>query len=1143
MHAEMWMSWARFVFAEPSGGEYALLAGEVALSLALLVLSRRDLLSSARRKGLLLTGCLLGSFLLQLVFVVHFSGTGLLPAPGVPLLPVQPSASLFGMVPVAVAAAWLGPGPAWLVGLTSGILRAGLTAGSVAEPVGFALCGFALGFLVRQEYHGRLARLARQPLVVLPLLAPFSVLVLFLSRFAHVLDWGLSGFDYALLLARSHAGSRLLESAIAGTMLQAVYAVAPQWRPVRRTRYWAPHDRTLNRRLLSLFVPLIGMMTAILVCAVTYTALRLATSEAVNQMARDADWAAEEIPHLLKTGQGLLADIAHDEDLWQSDKDALTSRLSRRMLMVVFFDQLLLLDSTGKLLAHYPVESLESPELTGGERVLVERVLESSAPGISKVHRTHRGAVNLTFSAPVPEASRNEGSESSPRVLLGRTSFDANPVIGRIMRSLQRTDGLGRGFIVDEDGRIVAHPDPERLLTRWEAEQERSPIPSRTRGWAYQTRDGRDNSRQLVYYVPVDGHPWGVVIEASYGIVLDQARQIALPLLGLQVLLGGGLVIVISLVTRWVTRPLQRLASAADSIAGGNLYQSVDIPGHDEVARVGDAFEQMRVRVRDRMEALSLLFQVSRAVSATLDLAEGIPFILEGTLRAMDARVARVIFLSEDGEVDEVISHGDLVHGPEIVDEVLVEAVRDRREPIVVGNTKRAKSLFGTRILDSGVRALVASSICCKEQLSGVMWVGYEAPRCFDRATVDLFSTLASQASVLTENARLFAGAEGERRRLTAILASTTDAVLVTDRNNRVLLINPAAERDLGLCADEVAGFCLRDISLPETLSDVLRAPLDSGEDRGSEVLVPDEAVTCEVALADGRTLYANVSAIAHYDDQLLGTVAVMRDITPLKELDELKSHFVSAVSHDLRSPLTFIRGYATMLAEASELTEVQQEYIARILRGVGQISELVEDLLDLRRIEEGAGLESEACNLGVLVCEAVDARRLRAAAKDVALRIETSAAGGAALTDQSGQVQPVMVGGDPASLRQAIINLVDNAIKYTPSGGEVVVKLFVIEAEEGNRDEGRGQALVSVADTGIGIAPEDRMRLFEKFYRVRREDVPSVSGTGLGLSLVKAIVERHGGTVGVESRLNHGSTFTIRLPLLESEPRPDAVQ
>jgi signal transduction histidine kinase len=252
-----------------------------------------------------------------------------------------------------------------------------------------------------------------------------------------------------------------------------------------------------------------------------------------------------------------------------------------------------------------------------------------------------------------------------------------------------------------------------------------------------------------------------------------------------------------------------------------------------------------------------------------------------------------------------------------------------------------------------------------------------------------------------------------------------------------------------------------------------------------------------------------------------------MRDITHLKELDELKSEFVATVSHDLRAPLTFVRGYAAMLPTAGELNRKQREYIERILHGVRQMSNLVDDLLDLGRIEAGVGLEREPCHLGAILAEAVDSMRSRATTKGVNLHIEPLSGSG---SDPDGVA---IVSGDAALLRQAITNLVDNAIKYTPSGGKVTAGLSM-------RSEGKGKrrrAVVHVSDTGIGIAPEDQVRLFEKFYRVQRRDAPRVSGTGLGLSIVKSIIERHGGEVRVDSELNKGSTFHIILPLSQRRP------
>ncbi|MGD2105605.1 MAG: ATP-binding protein, partial [Anaerolineae bacterium] len=637
------------------------------------------------------------------------------------------------------------------------------------------------------------------------------------------------------------------------------------------------------------------------------------------------------------------------------------------------------------------------------------------------------------------------------------------------------------------------------------------------------------------YYLPVDGHPWGVVIRLPYDVVLEEAKQIATPLLGLQILLGGGLVAIVSLATNWVTHPLRQLASAADRIAEGDLSHPVEVrgtagrEGQDEIARVGIAFEDMRKRLKGRLEDLSLLLEVSRAVSATLELPEGVPFILEGALEAAEAQVARVVLLSGEGKPQRVMSRGEPWDGLENLDKVLAEAVRNLDRPLVIGNLVRARTVLepGTRI--GPVKALLAVPIHAKEHVSGVMWIGYSNVRQFRDSDVDLMSTLAGQMSVLIENARLFQTAEGERRRLAAILASTTDAVIVTEGDNRVLLMNPAAERAFDIGSESVLGQAIDQTPLPEALVDVFREPLDRGE-----------APTRELALADGRTLYANVSAILSAEGEQLGRVSLMRDITQLKQLDELKSDFIATVTHDLRAPITFMRGYTTMLWTEGELSQKQQDYIEKILEGVNRMGDLVDDLLDLRRIEADAGLARQPCHLGLIVTEAVDSRRTRADAKGITLRVEPIAHAGSAPDGENEKVRSPLVAGDAALLRQAVTNLVDNAIKYTPRGGEVVVALSVARERDSRSEDGERRALIRVKDTGIGISPEDQVRLFEKFYRVRRRDVEDVTGTGLGLAIVKSIVERHDGSVWVDSEMNQGSTFTISLPLLERGRRPD---
>jgi signal transduction histidine kinase len=341
---------------------------------------------------------------------------------------------------------------------------------------------------------------------------------------------------------------------------------------------------------------------------------------------------------------------------------------------------------------------------------------------------------------------------------------------------------------------------------------------------------------------------------------------------------------------------------------------------------------------------------------------------------------------------------------------------------------------------------------------------------------------------------------EISRQRLAAILASTSDPVLVTDQENRLILANPAAKLALG----EITGPT--DVGPTGHL-------INQKELRGLLQELESGKKSAELVLPDGKVYYATASAVIA-DGRPVGRVCVLRDVTHFKELDALKSDFVSTVSHDLRSPLTLMRGYATMLDTIGELNDQQKSYISRILAGVDGMTRLVNNLLDLGRIEAGVGLQVEQVAVMEVVDGAVDAFQVQASRKNIQLAVEAA------------PDLPRLIEADRALLQQALNNLVENAIKYTLENGEV--RLRVMTHPEVLQFE--------VQDNGIGIAPEDLPRLFEKFYRGSQREALTQRGSGLGLAIVRSIAERHGGKVWVESVLEQGSTFCLLIPFTQPD-------
>lgn len=359
-----------------------------------------------------------------------------------------------------------------------------------------------------------------------------------------------------------------------------------------------------------------------------------------------------------------------------------------------------------------------------------------------------------------------------------------------------------------------------------------------------------------------------------------------------------------------------------------------------------------------------------------------------------------------------------------------------------------------------------------------------------ERATL---LALADQAGLAIENARLFAETISERAKLSAVITGTEDAIMVTDETDHILLLNPAARQAFKI-EESWVGQPLAEVVENQALHDLFARLSVKGTTQSAEIPV------------DARTFYANLAPIPG-----VGKVLAMQDITYFKELDEMKSDFVATVSHDLCSPLSIIEGYIDLLKEVGPLNAQQRQFVGRIKAATANMTQLVIDLLDLGKIEAGLEMETMPCDLEDTIDLVVTSLQGWAERKGIELRVE--------LPDNVPTVQ-----GNSTRLRQVLTNLVDNALKYTPEGGMVAIRVVVEN----------GSVTICVKDTGVGIGLDDLPHVFEKFYRVETEETRDVVGTGLGLAIAKSIVEVHGGRIWAESEPGVGSTFSFTLPVLE---------
>ncbi len=346
-----------------------------------------------------------------------------------------------------------------------------------------------------------------------------------------------------------------------------------------------------------------------------------------------------------------------------------------------------------------------------------------------------------------------------------------------------------------------------------------------------------------------------------------------------------------------------------------------------------------------------------------------------------------------------------------------------------------------------------------------------------------------------------------ERNRLQAIFAGMVEGVIDLDEDQRIAHINDEARRLLGLRLNPVGKHYWESIRANEIVDAV------------DEALTEDKVVQTEFEYKRGNeNLQLKIYTVGLNDEEggSLGSVIVLQDVTELRTLERVRTDFVANASHELKTPITAIRGLSeTVLGDEQADRATLMSFMERIHAQSVRLSSLVLDLLTISRLEADSQTDSfSIMNFVELVRRAVMTARANADSKNLELVYD--------LPD----TLSLEVFGDRQNLSQLVDNLIDNAIKYTPNGG--VIKVSVCQQEQ--------ECMLKVADNGIGISPQYVDRVFERFYRVDKVRSQSLGGTGLGLSIVRNIAEKHGGTVSVVSQLGVGSTFTLRLPLAASQ-------
>ena len=583
------------------------------------------------------------------------------------------------------------------------------------------------------------------------------------------------------------------------------------------------------------------------------------------------------------------------------------------------------------------------------------------------------------------------------------------------------------------------------------------------------------------------------------------------------------------------------LSALADQVAvaveNARLFDKVRRFSQELEQRVEErtqALAAAMMRLTEERDRVETLYRITSQLSVSLDLDYVLNLALKLVVAAVGAERASILML--DVESEKLIYRAGLGPGVKLPHggrptrfsrgEGLAGWVVEHRQAAIVPDVRLDPRWVEQQERERIYCSALAVPLLAGDEVLGALLLFHSQPGHFNEDHLVLVETAAIQVAQSINNAELYNLIRNQAERLgsmlkaqqveaakrQAILEGVADGVIVADADGKIILFNVAAERLLELPREQVLGRAISDMlglygsQAREWMEAVARWA------RQPEAYAAEEYLAAGLNILD-RVVSVHLAPVL-MGAEFLGTVSVFRDVTAETEATRAKIEFVSTVSHELRTPMTSIKGYVelVLMGTVGSLTEEQRHFLSIAKNNVDRLTMLVNDLLDISRMESGRlALSPQVVRIGTLINQVVTAMEGRTTDKGLTLRSDVPSA----LPD---------VNADPDRVVQILTNLVANAYQYTPAGGEIAVSAYMHD----------DMMHVSVRDTGIGIAPEDQKRIFERFFRADDPLVQDTPGTGLGLCIVQSLVEMHGGQVWVESELGKGSIFTFTLPAVE---------